>query len=82
MMKCSSWPESPTFGCTGAGDNYTSLHTTIETSDKDSCEYLCQNKGEDGCCYLNDAHGCHWKAGAEVAEDNGSGIAVKCTDTS
>ena len=81
-MKCSSWPDSPTFGCTDGGENYTSLHKTIGIADTANCEYLCQNKGEDGCCYLHDTDGCYWKASAEVATDTGSGIASKCSDTS
>ena len=32
-----------------------------------TCETLCLREIEEGCCLLDEKHGCHWKPGAKAS---------------
>ena len=76
---CYAWPTSEHYGCTADGDSWTSLDSSLDTSETSACEELCIGQGEDGCCYLGNGYGCYWKGGAGVSSDDGdTSISVKC----
>ena len=47
--------------------------------DTNKCEYLCGQKASgEGCCYVNNEHGCYWMPKGRVAEKGGKGLSVNC----
>ena len=76
---CYAWPISENYGCTSDGDSWTSLDSSMDTSETSACEELCLGQGKDGCCYLSIDHGCWWKGGAGVSKDDSdAAMSVKC----
>ena len=69
------------YGCPGEG-NWKSLDGYKNSSQTESCERLCRQEYEDGCCYLSDEMGCMWVRNASSGFDDGQmhvvGAAVTC----
>ena len=80
---CSAWPQNPTFGCKKTVGSFKLLDDTYRNYDSAMCEKLCLQEEENGCCFLNDQHGCLWLSNG-VSFNTGSpigstvGIAVTC----
>ena len=47
---------------------------------REYCQNLCLQEKQDGCCFLNNEHGCYWKGGDYVSDMAGDdAIAVRCS---
>ena len=73
---CASWPEQVGFGCLDG--SWKKLDKTMHFGMTASCEILCQNVKETGCCYLKEGSGCWWRSGGRSKEGVGSGLSVNC----
>ena len=76
MTHCSSWPEFPNFSCFEGGDR-TILGNNISILNFETCEALCIEEKENGCCGL-DNENCFWYKDA-ITRINPSGISVACS---
>ena len=72
---CLPWPERPTFGCSGG--EFKALDRNMRASDTASCQALCLQEQQIGCCYLSNKYGCHWMAGGS-AQGDGNVMATSC----
>ena len=86
-FSCSAWP-AVSLGhyttCTDNGNFWKVLDESMDISQTESCELLCQKQNEDGCCYLAIDLGCIWKGGDTAFSGKGvnvPGTAVGCTFT-
>ena len=71
MISCSPWPpKSIKNGCIG-NQNFIALDKELDITQTKECEVLCKLQYEDGCCYLGQDTGCHWKPNADVDRDYG-----------
>ena len=73
---CLPWPETPINKCKGG--EYKALDKTMRPSDTASCQALCQQEQQEGCCWLKTGFGCYWKAGGKATIDGGSAMATTC----
>ena len=77
MGHCSSWPDSPKFGCFGGNDRKV-FRGNFSLSDYATCESLCIKEKENGCCGMDNGK-CFWYKDA-ITGINHSGISVACTN--
>ena len=76
----STWPASNEYGCTDIGENWKLLDSSMTVFQGEYCQNLCLQEQQDGCCFLNNEHGCYWKGGDYVSNMAGDdAIAVRCS---
>lgn len=79
-ITCSTWPNDEKYGCDDTGQFWKSLDDSLNTSQTSSCERLCIQQREDGCCWLGNDWGCQWVGGSGVSSEEGDdAISVKCS---
>ena len=63
---CSSWSTpSPKHHCT-PGEKHLTLNASMKLSDTESCGSSCKAQNKEGCCYLDNIHGCFWYEGSNA----------------
>ena len=82
-VRCTSWPNaSASYACTDVGSSWKALDTSMSISQTKSCEQLCQQQLDYGCCYLGVTTGCYWKVGSIASSNNTDGAvgtSVRCS---
>ena len=65
VLSCSSWPiPSIVYDCTAGPWKF--LDVSMDISQTENCEILCQRQKESGCCFLGEDAGCHYRIGADA----------------
>ena len=85
---CDPWPQTDGFtcqqDCTGsedcADDPSTVLDSELDISMSSTCESLCRNQKQTGCCLLKNGIGCSWMPGGlPIAVDEQNSISTFCS---